>query len=88
MSEQPRYIVYFKGRGYTAPNEQNPKGIRVTGSGYVIVDGPRPARAFDIPFEVFARCKQVFMEQCYCVRYADDEPGYESYPTVRLGKAL
>ena len=87
-SKQTRYIVHFTGRGFTAPDERNPNGVRVVGRGQIIVDGLRPSRSFDIPFEVIERCKKVFMEQCYCIRYVGDEPGCEYFPTVRLGKVI
>ena len=83
-----RYTVHFRGCGYTAPNDQNPNGIRVQASGSIVVDGERPARSMDIPFDVIERCKRVFMEQAMCVRYSGDSGSLERFPTVRLGKAL
>jgi hypothetical protein len=80
------YRVNFRGSGHTAPDSNNPKGIRVTGTGYVIVEGEKPKRNFDIPFEVIERCKRVFMEQCRCVRYSKDGDGFEYFPSVWLGK--
>jgi len=87
-SKRPQYIVQFKGRGFGAPDKFNPNGVKVTGSGYVIVNGERPATSFHIPFEVIQHCKSVFMEQTCCARFAGDGPGREFFPTVRLGKSL
>lgn len=83
-----RYRVNFRGSGYGPPCENNPKGVRVSASGYVIVDGERPKSNFDIPFEVIERCKQVFMQQTGCVRYSGDARSTEYFPTVWLGKVL
>lgn len=82
------YIVYFKGKGYTAPNGKNPKGLRVIGTGKVVVEGDKPADGFKIPFEVIQRCKDAFMKECHCVRYDGDKPGWECFPQVKLGKAI
>jgi hypothetical protein len=93
--QTPKYLVHFTGKGFTAPTEKNPKGIKVTGSGTITVEGIRPASAFDVPWKVIEQCKQVFMEQCQCVQYAGDKPtipgkqlGETRFPTIKLGKQL
>ena len=82
-----KYIVHFKGKGYTAPSPENPKGIQVTAEGTLTVQGERPESNFRIPMEVVEQCKTVFMKQCQVVHYAGDEPGTTRFPTVWLAKA-
>lgn len=83
-----RYKVHFRGKGYTAPNAQNPNGILVCGTGFLIVQGKRPARSMDIPRTVMEESKRVFMQQCQVVRFEGDAPNQENFPTVWLGKQL
>jgi hypothetical protein len=64
-SKQTRYIVHFTGRGFTAPDERNPNGVRVVGRGQIIVDGLRPSRSFDIPFEVIERATYHYNRVAY-----------------------
>lgn len=80
------YRVNFKGTGFTAPSAANPNGIKVIASGQITVPGDRPARNFDIPFDVIKQCKAVFIQDCQIQRYAGDKPGEERFPTVWLDK--
>lgn len=93
--KKPKYILHFTGKGFTAPDANNPKGIKVKGSGYIVVDGIRPASGFDVPSAAIEQCKKVFMEQCQCIRYDGDKPGIPGqqlgeihFPTIKLGKQL
>ena len=90
QSPVSRYRVNFKGRGFTVPDVNNPKGIRVTASGYMIVPAERPKSNLDIPMSVIEHCKKIFMQETRCVRYAGDNPvkGKQCFPTVWLGKII
>jgi len=80
------YQVHFHAAGYTAPSAQNPRGLRVTASGSIVVSGPRPARNAAIPQKVIEQCRQAFLLETKCVRLADDQPNLTSYPTVWLAR--
>ncbi len=84
--EEKTYIVNWKAQGYTAPNEQNPKGIKITGEGFVVAHGSRPTRNFDIPIDVIQQCKKTFMERCQVVKFLGDTSNCERFPTVWLDK--
>jgi hypothetical protein len=82
------YLVYFNGMGWTEPTDINPKGIKVRAKGSMTVEGPRPKSGFDIPYEVIKKCKDAFMSETGCVRFAEDEENIEYFPTVKLGKEV
>lgn len=80
------YKVNWKGVGRGEPDESNPEGIKITASGFIVMEGDRPETNMHIPMEAAERCKAIFMRQCAVVHYQGDSLFETRYPQMWLAK--